>query len=199
MHDGKTLHPRARLHKDIDRLFREAVLRRGMVTKEQVEKAQALKEECKDEISPWLHHCLIAQDSLSEADALNILGEIKWEDSTLDEKVSFLRMYVGNLDTLTDIHKALLHGAKSSRETARAEATAEREIDVERMIISFHVGEELSADKLSRTYHAVDRLTGKAVALRVLREEHKERVGALNLFLHGARVVGNIDNPNVVP
>ncbi|MHC4599193.1 MAG: serine/threonine protein kinase [Planctomycetota bacterium] len=198
MRDGKTLHPKSRLNKDIDRLFREAALRRGLVTPDHVDKARALKEECKEEIAPWLHHCLIAQDSLTEKDALEVLQEINWEDTTLDEKVSFLRMYVGNMDTLTDIHKALLHGAERV-EVPKPVADGAPPVEVERMIISYQVGEEVSKDSLSRTFQAVDRLTGKAVALRVLKEDLKNNPGALNLFLHGAKVVGNIDHPNVVP
>jgi len=200
MRDDKTLHPRSGYHRDINRLFRDHVLRKSLASAEQIEKAEILRKECSEEINPWLHHCLVAQDVLTETEVRKSLDEIRWKDDTLDEKVSFLRMYVGNMDTITDIHKVLLKGEDASGSPSEAEAPRAVEgPSIERMIVSFEMGEQIAEDKLSRTFRASDRLTGRAVSLRVLRDEFKEKSDTVNLFLHGAKVVSVFDHPNVVP
>lgn len=183
---------------DVDASFRTHVLREGLVTEKQVERARALQESVQDEISPWLHHCLVAQDALTEDQVRAILDAIQWQDDTLEEKVRYLRVFTGNLETLTDIHRVLKEGEREP-EPKDEGAAAEAEAPVERMVVSFVMGEEIAADNLSRTFHAADRLTGRPVALRVLREAFRERPDTINLFLHGAKVVSAFSHPNVLP
>ncbi|MHC5040107.1 MAG: hypothetical protein ACYTHM_22600, partial [Planctomycetota bacterium] len=204
MDDGKTLHPKSGLHRDIDRLFRRHALKKGWVTPEEIEQAESLKKECSDDIAPWLHHALIAQNVLTEKQVKDALREIRWADPALGEKVGFLRKYMGNMDTITDIHNALLHGEKATEAVpvppkAPAPPTAPPVEIVERMIISFQIAEEIASDPLSKTYRAADRLTGKMISLRILLEKHKESRDTVNLFLYGAKVLANLEHPNVLP
>jgi serine/threonine-protein kinase len=205
----------------VDGLFKEEALRRGALNPGQIERAEALQAECRDEISPWLHHCLVAQDSLTEGVARAVLKAIEWEDQAFEEKVEFLRRYVGNMNTLTEFRLALLHGETlfviQDTETGTPKPAPPPEAPVaepavppgpppppepggvERMIISFKLGEKIAEDPISRTFKARDRLTGRLVALRILKASAREKGEVVNRFLNEGRIVAAINHPNIMP